>query len=297
MTVCIAAACDSGKVIVTATDGLLSLGSVVGDTMAAKIIWKGEWQFMYAGTPSNTAMILGEVDEIAQADDEALTRRNVQRTVRSAYMRVTSRLGSFNALLPFNMTIGEFKKRGLAALGEQWHAEISNQIRHATSQINEQLLVVGWGIAPASAMLYEIGPYGDQNHSYGGVAVIGSGSTVAQSSLLMFGQGRHRTLAETIFNVAMSKFASEKSVELDVGRKTAICVSRKAVEGGPYAFQSESLNDDEISELRKVWNEDVRPKMPLNGRLVANRIAQRLGGHEVSDMVETINAVIQSNRQ
>ena len=37
MTVCIAAACDDGERIVTATDGLLSTGDVTGESIIAKM--------------------------------------------------------------------------------------------------------------------------------------------------------------------------------------------------------------------------------------------------------------------
>ena len=40
MTVCIAAACDGGEKVICATDGLLSYGPVVGDTMLGKFAWR-----------------------------------------------------------------------------------------------------------------------------------------------------------------------------------------------------------------------------------------------------------------
>jgi len=207
-------------------------------------------------------------------------------------------MSSFEALLPFDMTLEQFKKEGLTTLGEPMHNDIAHNIRSAARQIGEQLLVTGWGHTPASAMLYEIGAYGDYNHSYSGTAAIGSGGPTAQSSLLILGQSRDRTLSETIFNVAMAKFASEKSGGLTVGQKTAMYVSRKAVEGDPRQFHAEPLLEEEISQLRNVWDEHVRPKMPLEGCLVSNRISQRIKGSvEISDVVDVLKRSIRVDPQ
>src|SRR5690349_3263884 len=104
MTVCIAAACDGGQRIVTATDGLLSLGDVTGECVAAKMIWFGDWQFMYAGVGSNFAMVTEEISHTIQDDPECLPRRNLQETVRRCYRKVYSRLCSFEVLNPFDLT-------------------------------------------------------------------------------------------------------------------------------------------------------------------------------------------------
>jgi ATP-dependent protease HslVU (ClpYQ) peptidase subunit len=279
VTICIAAACDNGKMIVAATDGLLSLGDVTGDNLIAKVIWKGEWQFMYAGLPGNIAMILGELDEMVADNPEWISRRKVQGTIKAAFRKFVANYSSFELLSPFDMTLDEFKREGLTSLGQSTHDDLSSKIRTKAQYIQEQLLVTGWGYAPHSAMLYEVGAYGDQNHSYSGIAAIGSGARVAQSNLLMLGQSRDCTLATTIFNVAMAKFASEKSQDLDVGQRTAIYVSTKATPAqsdDPKRLHAKPLLQEEISSLRTVWDDHVRPRMPLEAHVIAFEISQRI---------------------
>jgi hypothetical protein len=77
MTVCIAAGCEGGKRIVTATDGTLSAGSVTADTLLGKMFWLGDWQFMYAGTPANVALISGIIEEMSIDDPEVMSRRKI----------------------------------------------------------------------------------------------------------------------------------------------------------------------------------------------------------------------------
>jgi hypothetical protein len=188
------------------------------------------------------------------------------------------------------MTLDEFKKEGRASLGAKTHDDLSYQIRVKAPQIQEQMLVAGWGHAPASAMLYEIGASGCQNHSYSGIATIGSGSRIAMSYLLTLGQGRDCTLAETVFNVAMAKFASEKSEGLDVGPRTAIHVSRKAAKGEGLPC-TEPLLEEEILSLRQIWQEEVKPRITKQGRLTANRVAQRIAGEiTAADVARSLQA-------
>ena len=49
MTVCIAAMCGGGRKIVSATDGLVTLGGITADILAGKLRWFGDWQIAYAG--------------------------------------------------------------------------------------------------------------------------------------------------------------------------------------------------------------------------------------------------------
>jgi hypothetical protein len=151
------------------------------------------------------------------------------------------------------------------------------------------------GIFPISAMIYEIGCYGESLHSYDGYAAIGSGAHVATSHLMLLGQARHRTLSETIFNVAVAKFASEKSDGLDVGQNTALWISRKRVEGDEHQFSATPVSDGDIKFLRDLWVEHVRLKIPDEARQPISSIAAALnkGKSTFRDLAECLNA---SNR-
>jgi hypothetical protein len=100
MTVCIAAACDSGRKCVTATDGLLNYGGITADVLVGKRIWKGDWQFMYAGDPSNISLALSELDEMLLSDPDSLSRRHIQSSVLTAFRRMLSNASSFPTFGP-----------------------------------------------------------------------------------------------------------------------------------------------------------------------------------------------------
>lgn len=296
MTVCIAATCDNGQQLVTATDGLLSMGDVTEDSLAGKMLWLGEWQFLYAGTPANFAMVTEEMDNIILGNPEAASRRHIQETVRRAFRKACARLASCDSLNPFDMTIDEFKDTGLNVFGQSFHDELLRQISQKGSLIEDQIIVAGWGHTPHSIMIYEVGRMGEWEHHMAGFAAIGSGAQVAQNMLLLLRQARHKTLAETIFNVACAKFASEKSGGLDVGQMTIMHVSQKPannadVETGKF------VSFEDIDRLRALWDAHLRPRIPDEARLEIMQIAARLNESKISvpDMLEYIQALERSN--
>jgi ATP-dependent protease HslVU (ClpYQ) peptidase subunit len=292
MTVCIAAACNNGDQIVTATDGRLSAGDVTADTIPGKMHWIGEWLFMYAGVPGYFALIMEEIAAMAVDNAEGLSRRRIQETVLTAYRRVVARISSRETLDPFDLTIEAFKKTGLEYFGEAFHAELARTISQKASQVNEQLLITGWGHAPHSVMIYEVGPTVECLHTSAGFAAIGSGANMAQTMLLSLGQARHLTLSETIFNVACAKFSSEKSADFGVGPTTTMFVSRKRSQEDSSHVCGEFLEDKEIGNLRALWEEHLKPRIPDEARSVIQQIAARLnhGKNPVRDMVERLNA-------
>jgi hypothetical protein len=109
MTVCIAAACDGGKRVVTATDGMLAAGSATADTLLGKMFWLGDWQFMYAGTPANVALISGIIEEMSIDDPEVMSRRKIQHSVSKAYRKFVANFSSFETLNAFDMTLEELR--------------------------------------------------------------------------------------------------------------------------------------------------------------------------------------------
>src|SRR5437868_7039070 len=78
VTVCIAAACEGGKKLVSATDGLLTLGGITADVLLAKMTWFDDWLFLYAGATSNVGLILEELRQILVRDPEMVTREHIQ---------------------------------------------------------------------------------------------------------------------------------------------------------------------------------------------------------------------------
>src|ERR1700682_1700822 len=111
MTAGVAAACDSGRKVVCATDGLLSYGSITADTLlAGKFTWLDDWCCLFAGKPSHVEMIFEKLDEIAHG--EKLTRRNIKPLIRQAYQKRMADCLTASVLSPYDVTMEEFKKDG-----------------------------------------------------------------------------------------------------------------------------------------------------------------------------------------
>jgi hypothetical protein len=283
MTVCIAAACENGTKMVTATDGLLSMGDVTGDVVPGKMLWYKDWQLMYAGVPANFSMISEEITKVGMDDPDALSRRRMPDTVRQAYVRVRSNLASFRHLSAINLSLPEFLSNGSGILGEKCHEEVMHRIMEDGRRFEDQVLVTGWGHSPYAFMLYEVGPDGEWMHSAGGFAAIGCGCQMAQTMLLLLGQARHSSLAETIFNVACAKFFSEKSRDLDVGRMTTMYVSRKRTKGDdPEKLCGDFVTFEELDTLRGYWDRYVKPRFPNEARIEITSIAARLNKGKIS---------------
>jgi len=259
MTVCIAAACDRATKAVVATDRVLSYAGIVSDVLPGKMIWLDDWLVLYAGSPANTAMIVAAIREVIKGK---LKSNNVRKALYTAYRRRKGLLSSFPSLSPYDMTLEAFKKEGLRKFGEPEFRRLSQEIAQTDLGFNEQLLAVGWGKTPHAVMLYEVSPDGDRDHHFSGIAAIGSGSEVALSTIMLLGQSRDSSLAETLYRVAAAKFASEKSTEGDVGRKTSIYISWKrnhtdAAHRPPGKF----LEEEHVNRLYSLWDLYGRPRI------------------------------------
>lgn len=140
-------------------------------------------------------------------------------------------------------------------------------------------------------MIYFIGPTATGSDDASGCMAIGSGSNVALSTLLTSGQSRDSTLSETLYRIAVTKFMSEKSEGEFVGRNTAIHISWKCGPNDPANnVPGVSIQVDPIKELRTVWEEHGRPKIPDQARMVAASILARMGIATAQDMMSAVGA-------
>jgi len=264
---------------------LLSLGGIAADVMVSKELWKvgpeHQWQFMFAGDTSKAGLALEELDQILLADPEALSRKHIQGSVSEAFRRMVSKASSFSVLAPFDMSIEEFRTDGLRVFGEAHFSKMADQIQRNAQEMADQLLVVGWGHAKAAVMIYSVSAWSEDTHRLHGFSAIGSGSEVAMSELMLLGQSRNSTLAETIYNVAAAKFASERSNGLGVGEKTSMHVTWKRTDtdakGGKVG---EWIPDHEVNHLRTIWK--AHPRVPPNAMREAVRISARINGGTIS---------------
>jgi ATP-dependent protease HslVU (ClpYQ) peptidase subunit len=279
MTVCIAAACEQGSKVVVATDRRISYGGVAADSVAAKMTWlgeAGEWLLLYAGEPSNTALIFEEMER--SAGTTPITRNNIQQVVRSAYQKRKSIFSSFAALSPYDVTIDTFKTDGLRIFGAPEFGRISQEINQTAGYFREQLLVVGWGKTPHAVTLYEVGPDFDRDHRIVGMAAIGTGQEIALSTMMLLGQSRDRTLAETLYTVASAKFASERSQDEDVGAKTAMFVAwKRRAEDDNDKPPGKFLEGKHVKQLFDLWSRFGRPHISEKAFRPAVEIVHALG--------------------
>jgi hypothetical protein len=260
VTVCIAASCEHGKVIVAATDGALSYGGIKAETGALKGWFFDDWLFMYSGEPSSADLISDEIRVQLQADKDGLKRENVRTVLRRAFKRHLSRWASDAILSPFDLDIDEFKKDGMRFFGEKVVADIAMGIKERAQQFSGQILLVGWG-SGRMPLLHEESWEGSASHAKTGTAAIGSGATVAMSQMLLLGQNSNLKLEDTLYTVAAAKFAAEQAE--GVGTETSLMVLWKRRESDdPKRINAKFLGEGEINGLRAIWEEYGRPQVP-----------------------------------
>jgi hypothetical protein len=288
VTVCIAAACRNGEYVVSATDGALSLGGEAMDMSLTKMYWfsddKNEWQFMYAGEPSNVDLILENVRQVLPSDAEALTRERIQQTVKRAFKKYMSEWVADYVLAPYNMSMEEFKRNGKNTFGDELTAKLARDMNDAVGSFKDEMIVVGWGKTPISVMIYGVNGSGSWSGALTGLGTIGAGRDVALSTLLLYGITRRSALEDALYAVAAAKFSAERCD--GVGQNTTICVSRKSrskdsPKTPPYGF----CTAEELNALRKVWEEHGKPRIPNEASATTMAIAQRLTGGIGSELM------------
>lgn len=293
MTVCIAAASNDGRFVVTATDGQLTFGEITAGVMLGKRVWFDDWQCMYAGEPANSQMIFEEMHTIHS--DKPLARENVKTVMLTAYRKRMSDCLSASVLAPYDLSMDEFKKDGLKMFGELEFSRLSKLIEDHAYQYRDQLLIVGWGKTAHANMIYKIDPQRDRDYKYEGVAAIGSGEVTALSTLLLLGQSRQSLLVDTLYNVAAAKFSAEKSYDQDVGQNTSMFVQWKRTDGDDDAgLPGKWISDVHVGRLRELWEEHGRPKFPEVAR---QEIFDIIGESEIKAAVRDQIKVIVSRSQ
>ena len=145
VTVCIAAACEHGKILIAATDGAISYGEITADSSTMKGRFFADWLFMHSGEHSSADLIADQMRTQISADPSCLERKNIRPALRRAYRRHLSMWASDQILSPYDLDIDEFKKEGKNIFGEKIVADIALKIHNRAQEFNTQILMVGWG--------------------------------------------------------------------------------------------------------------------------------------------------------
>src|SRR5438128_1771396 len=137
---------------------------------------------------------------------------------------------------------------------------------------------------PHSVMLYSIGPGGEGLHGKDGCYAIGSGKDAAISTLFLLEHKASSHLQDAIYALAAAKFSSESH---GIGKRTKMWIARKRIDTDS-ADHAPGMPDliiqpDEINELRSVWEQHGRPRVPIEGRQVTKSITARTQDAAVLD--------------
>lgn len=273
MTVCVAAICENGRKIVAAVDWRLSYAGIASDSASGKMLWFGDWLFMYAGVPGQTNLIFEEL-----RFKEKLNRESINDEVLTAYRKAKAKFCAHAILSPYDLSMEEFKAEGLKIFGAEVFARLADAIEKQGQYFNEHVLIAGFGDSENAAHLFQVGNE-TSSPTLTGLGAIGSGAEVALSTLVNLKQARHSTLGDTIYAVGAAKFASEMTEDDSVGQRTTIYVAWRRTENDPSEKPpGRFLDGDELSNLRSVWEKHGRPRQPEAASPILWEIVKRVKG-------------------
>jgi ATP-dependent protease HslVU (ClpYQ) peptidase subunit len=295
MTVGIVRSCENGRYVVVACDAALSYGNQVADVGAVKMMWFGDWCFLFAGQLSSTEMTMESVRHADTKSDSALTRENICETVREAYRKHSEQWSAIRHLAPFGLNMSDFLQKGRKFLGSKVAESLSSAIREDYLQnFHDEILVVGWGFSPRAATIYSISPSGDQLHGKDGLAAIGSGAEAALSTLMLLGHDASSSLEHAVYAVAAAKFSSEGH---GIGRDTRMWIGRKRLSTDSASdTPGTMLNPDEIESLRGIWEKYGKPRIPSEADDVIQKMTARLSDGEIEKRRSIKNMTDHINR-
>src|SRR6266487_1101713 len=110
MSVGIVGLCENGRYVVVACEAALTLGTHSADVGATKMMWYGDWCFVFAGVLSSTELTMENIRMAMLQDSSSLERKNIITTVRRAYNERVAQWNSIRHLAPYGMDMDEFHK-------------------------------------------------------------------------------------------------------------------------------------------------------------------------------------------
>jgi hypothetical protein len=263
MTVCISGMVhhQNGSAIVMASDRMLTAGVVTADLPAVikKQNIHDHWSAMYAGDDITHVMPVLRRVIAALLDSHNPSVGEVAEAFSRAYHEERMRLAEQRILSPYGLDMQSFMK----LLAESDSDDLKLLMRRIqAAELGCTFLVCGFqGNVPRIFTVTEPGV--DEDYGPVGFWSIGSGAEVAISSLQFRRFNRNMSLSLAMYLVAEAKFMSEAA--MGVGRSTLISILKP---GHRPLF----LEDDEVNELRAMWEAEGRPRIPDN-------LETRIGTH------------------
>jgi hypothetical protein len=260
MTICVAALCNGGRAIMTASDRMMAWGpGVTAETSLKYDVIHGRWAVMIAGDDiMPTEPMIRQLRE-ALAQHEAPRVAVVEGAIRDVWRNVKNQIAETTVLSPYNITLDAFVRKGRNLFGELVFADMCSAIQRA-GELSCELLVHGFEENDSGHILHVVNPGEPVNFERLGFAAIGSGRDSAMASLMW--EPAHRSYGMTsdaIYRVCAAKFMAETA--LGVGRNTVVC--------GFHANGDRFVLDDErVAKVRRLWETDGRPKIPKASQLI-----------------------------
>jgi len=262
MTVCIAAICDFGNAIVTASDQMITMEmagdgmDVSGDGLVSKIRGlDNRWGVMMADNLGRASDIVDEVRRAREDSDAKMNLNEMKNCVVETYQR-HARLEAVRQVLgPYAMDMETFISEGLGLFGDDGFRDLRYRLEHVHSEFGARLLVFGFDNRDQAHVFSVIPPGTANNHDLPGFWAIGAGQAAALSSLIFHAQTASTRLETAIYQVCAAKFMAESSP--GVGRSTFVQVNTLEDKRGGYM-----INPDTIVKIRNLWDRHGKPRVP-----------------------------------
>jgi hypothetical protein len=266
LTLCIAASCNGGRNIVTASDLMISTFDMSSDnsTLKRRAVGYG-WYAMFAGNDlSPLTPIFNDVWNAIPDTPDGSDLPEVVSAFTEAYKQELKAKIEREILSNWNIRLDRFVAEGAKLFKADFYS-INNRVMN--TKLDCQFLVCGFDKKKewnrlAFPHIFTIG--GNTYGTTGGVeicycdyppyAAIGSGASTAYSMLLYFGHNIGKSLSETIYTVVASKIMGERAAH--VGRKTVVNVIDSVV---GYEFNVGELLEEKI---RDAWDTTGKPQIP-----------------------------------
>jgi len=268
VTVCIAGMCSGLDEIVVCCDSMISTIDTSADTMALKLrpIHKN-WVLMFAGEDIAHIADIEEFLNIHLDDKKPLKLSEISSIIKEAYQTVRTEVCEDTYLRSFKLSIDEFLKKGKKYFTESIFSSIFYEIDRFSLLCT--ILVAGFDDKGMPHIFTVINPGVVQNYDHVGFWAIGSGQNSALSSLFYSGMNIMTGPEKAVYKIYEAKLMSETA--LGVGKETVLTKFSK----DKSVFSLKIFLENDLKELRKLWEEKGKPRFPTEANKVVENILEK----------------------
>jgi hypothetical protein len=258
VSVCIAALCEKRKMVVAASDMLVTLGSVATDISVLKneVVYP-RWAVMTAGDDTeHIDPILARAKQLLSKKWERKSPQQVASKLTQAYQERIQQEIAASVLTRYRFTSNTFRDSGKKRLTASVFNALAAKI--ASVKIRPHFLVAGFGHDGLGHIIGLMGEGAPVSYDKLGYWSIGEGAPMALASLGFFNHQPRLsgTLSpgECVYQVMAAKFMSEATKT--VGRQQFVAVY------GPEDGQVRFLSLADQHRIREAWKLEGAPRIP-----------------------------------